>query len=682
MRKLIIIIVLFISIGCNKLDNQDEFIRFSVSQKDQVITRGTPISTSSEMVDMGVFAYYTGDGIENTWSNVGSSSFPNFMNNDKLVNSLGSWNSQKNVSWPSSEEANVTFFSYSPYASEANGLSIIVNNGFPKIHYEVPQICENQPDLLVSVPVLDKNILSNGSVPVPFSMNHALSCIGFKIKGNGEKIDKIAIKGISISGDLCVDDKGAMIWSNLAEPIDTEFQAGIPTSLIANEQVLNANRADGYLMMIPQTLGEGAKLIVTVDGVDKEVTLSGEWLIGEKYIYTITIKEYISAERLPNSYIVNPSVVAATELYIPIRKINYFWGTYLSTPVPANTIPLETEEWAVDSKYSVVKRWSDFGSDGKENPSITFEKVNRNLSGTPTEHSVKITIPTNCPEGNLIFDVKIGTTIVWSWHIWVTDYNPDAIANSNSATSGIYIYNSSNYSGAVHRYLNGTSLTYGSINQWTGVLAKKFIMDRNLGSRNPTVQIPVSSSNTGLGVLYFQYGRKDPFPGSYSSITAPSNTSISKVKGPRTISYSINNPNYFITANFNWTSEDNGQNYVWQDKNTNISTNNRKSIFDPCPYGWRVPIMGIWSYFSTNTTTWYSNNRILKVSGTSITKYPAAFQRERNSGEIVFNSIIGYYWTSSPASTTNGGVFEISSSYLFASNCYRTRGALVRCVQE
>jgi hypothetical protein len=682
LRKLIIIIVLFISIGCNKLDNQDEFIRFSVSQKDQVITRGTPISTSTEMVDMGVFAYYTGDGIENTWSNVGSSSFPNFMNNDKLVNSLGSWNSQKNVSWPSSEDANVTFFSYSPYASEANGLSIIVNNGFPKIHYEVPQICIDQPDLLVSVPVLDKNIISNGSVPVPFSMNHALSCIGFKIKGNGEKIDKIAIKGISISGDLCVDNTGAVIWSNLGEPINAEFQAGIPTSLIANEQVLDANRADGYLMMIPQKLGENAKLVVTVEGVDKEICLTGEWIIGEKYIYSISIKDIISAERLPNSYIVNPSVVAATELYIPIRKINYFWGTYLSTPVPANTIPLETDEWAVDSKYTVVKRWSDFGSDGKENPSITFEKVNKNISGTPSEHSVKITIPANCPEGNLIFDVKIGTTIVWSWHIWVTDYNPDAIASLNSATSGVYIYNNLNYSGQVHRYVNGASINTGITNQWTTILAEKFIMDRNLGSRNPTVQIPASATNTGPGVLYFQFGRKDPFPGSYSSITAPTSTTIPKVTGPKPTSYSIINPNYYITGNYNWVSDDTNPDYVWLDKNTNITTNNRKSIFDPCPYGWRIPIMGLWSCFSTTTTTWYSNNRIFKISGTSITKYPAAFQRERNSADIVFTNIYGYYWTSSASSTSNASYYFFSSSSITANVGYRTRGALVRCVQE
>lgn len=664
------------------MDNQDEFIRFSVSQKDQVITRGTPISTSSEMVDMGVFAYYTGDGIENTWSNVGSSSFPNFMNNDKLVNSLGSWNSQKNVSWPSSEEANVTFFSYSPYASEANGLSIIGNNGFPKIHYEVPQICENQPDLLVSVPVLDKNILSNGSVPVPFSMNHALSCIGFKIKGNGEKIDKIAIKGISISGDLCVDDKGAMIWSNLAEPIDTEFQAGIPTSLIANEQVLDANRADGYLMMIPQKLGENAKLVVTVEGVDKEICLTGEWIIGEKYIYSISIKDIISAERLPNSYIVNPSVVAATELYIPIRKINYFWGTYLSTPVPANTIPLETDEWAVDSKYTVVKRWSDFGSDGKENPSITFEKVNKNISGTPSEHSVKITIPANCPEGNLIFDVKIGTTIVWSWHIWVTDYNPDAIVSNNVATDGVYNYSKSGLSGEVHRYLNGSAINVGIVNQWTTTLKNKFIMDRNLGSRNLTIKVPLSSTNTGLGVLYFQYGRKDPFPGSYSSITSPSNTTVTNIAATKTMSFSINNPGTFITGTGNWCSDMNSSTYVWNDRNTNNTSNNRKSIFDPCPFGWRVPTMGIMSYFSSTTTIFDVDKLILKINGNNIAFFPVVFQRYQTQTIVNTGSFRVFFWTSTDGLTDRGARYYFSSSIMDGSTVSKAAGLSVRCVQE
>lgn len=682
MRNLIIIIVLFISIGCNKLDNQDEFIRFSVSQKDQIITRGTPISNSSEMVDMGVFAYYTGDGIENTWSNVGSSSFPNFMNNDKLVNSLGSWNSQKNVSWPSSEDANVTFFSYSPYASEANGLSIIVNDGFPKIHYEVPLICKDQPDLLVSVPVLDKNIISNGSIPVPFSMNHALSCIGFKIKGNGEKIDKIAIKGISISGDLCVDNSGSLLWSNLSEPTDAEFQAGIPVSLIANGQIIDATRADGYLMMIPQFLGEDARLIVTVGGEDKVVNLSGEWIIGEKYVYSISIKEQISAERLPNSYIVNPSVVTPTEFYIPIRKINYYWGTYLATPVPANTIPLESNDWANDSKYSVVKRWSDFGSDGKEDPAITFEKVNRNISGTPPEHSIKITLPVNCPEGNLIFDVKIGTTIVWSWHIWVTDYNPDAIVSNNVATDGVYNYSKSGLSGEVHRYLNGSAINVGIVNQWTTTLKNKFIMDRNLGSRNLTIKVPLSSTNTGLGVLYFQYGRKDPFPGSNSSITSPSNTTVTNIAATKTMSFSINNPGTFITGDGNWCSDMNNSTYVWNDRNTNKTSNNRKSIFDPCPFGWRVPTMGIMSYFSSTTTIFDVDKLILKINGNNIAFFPAVFQRYQSKTIVNTGSFKVYFWTSTDGLTDRGAHYYFTSSLITGSTVSKAAGYPVRCVQE
>ncbi|MFI3328813.1 MAG: hypothetical protein R3Y70_06710, partial [Rikenellaceae bacterium] len=71
-------------------------------------------------------------------------------------------------------------------------------------------------------------------------------------------------------------------------------------------------------------------------------------------------------------------------------------------------------------------------------------------------------------------------TVLWSWHIWITDYSPDTIAkdrnNLNPGSETNTAYTSRNVEGELHRY---------SSTMWTsGVLVGKFIMDRNIGARD------------------------------------------------------------------------------------------------------------------------------------------------------------------------------------------------------
>lgn len=142
-------------------------------------------------------------------------------------------------------------------------------------------------------------------------------------------------------------------------------------------------------------------------------------------------------------------------------------------------------------------------------------------------------------EGNAVIAVKdTNGLILWSWHIWVTNQSIHEVTYSNNA----------------------------------GVL-----MDRNLGSIND------------CGLL-FQWGRKDPFPHNYrsaiddfaSTITWPSNVT-SNVGG--TISYSISHPTTLIQNNtvFPLYSSD------WLSDTNNSLWGEEKTIYDPCPAGWKVP---------------------------------------------------------------------------------------------
>ncbi|MBQ5657491.1 MAG: hypothetical protein IIV14_08705, partial [Bacteroidaceae bacterium] len=163
-------------------------------------------------------------------------------------------------------------------------------------------------------------------------------------------------------------------------------------------------------------------------------------------------------------------------------------------------------------------------------------------------------------EGNAVIAAKDASgNILWSWHIWLTD-----------EPQGQEYYNNA-----------GT------------------MMDRNLGATSAT-----PGDVGALGLLY-QWGRKDPFLGSSSlnstysdwqtaksTITWPS--SVDSYYDTGTIEYAIAHPTTYIYYNPN-----NKDWYYSTGEYTNDSRwRSEKTIYDPCPVGWRVPDGGkdgIWS---------------------------------------------------------------------------------------
>ena len=183
-----------------------------------------------------------------------------------------------------------------------------------------------------------------------------------------------------------------------------------------------------------------------------------------------------------------------------------------------------------------------------------------------------ITFTATAKEGNAVIAAKDASNkILWSWHIWLTDQP------------------------AEHMYANSAGT----------------MMDRNLGATSAT-----PGDVGALGLLY-QWGRKDPFLGSsstssstvaLSTITWPSPVQVSTL--PVDATYHIANPTTFITSN------NSRQNYDWFFTSSSEYHNDRwpdsgspKSIYDPCPAGWRVPDggeNGIWAKAHGSSTNYNS----------------------------------------------------------------------------
>ncbi len=222
-------------------------------------------------------------------------------------------------------------------------------------------------------------------------------------------------------------------------------------------------------------------------------------------------------------------------------------------------------------------------------------------------------------------------------------------------------------------------------------------MDRNLGATSAT-----PGEVGALGLLY-QWGRKDPFLGSSSTSsdvkaksTSSSWSTTSSTSSKGTIPYATAHPTTFITYDINKCD--------WWYSSSNVTDDTRwsstKTMYDPCPVGYRVPdggSTGVWAtafgtsgsfdedaFDSTNKGFNFGMSRTNKYLTNEITCwYPASGNLSNSSGSLGNIGDFGYYWSCSPYGNSayylyfsnNGGV-DPSSSYA------RAGGLSVRCLRE
>lgn len=251
-------------------------------------------------------------------------------------------------------------------------------------------------------------------------------------------------------------------------------------------------------------------------------------------------------------------------------------------------------------------------------------------------------------EGNAVIAAKDANgKILWSWHIWLTDQPQEQVYYNNAGT----------------------------------------MMDRNLGATSAT------SGDVGtLGLLY-QWGRKDPFLGSSSisndvkakSTTGWSSTSSNSSKG--TIEYAILHPTTFIIGNTSSAGD-------WQYNQDNTRWQSEKTIYDPCPAGWRVPDggrNGVWSKAlgssSSYTGTYDSTNEGMNFSGEFSSDktiwYPISGCLRFEDGTLGGVGSNGYYWSVTHSSHAAYSLhFDNDGNVNPSRSVLRAYGFSVRCIKE
>lgn len=366
---------------------------------------------------------------------------------------------------------------------------------------------------------------------------------------------------------------------------------------------------------------------------DNSSPLSKEFWAGEvsavMYLYvfdgnTELISDLVDLEMFDDEFDLSSSQTA--NCYIVSEA-----GDYKFTPTKGNS------DERVGEIASVEVLWETFGTD--VTPSIGALVKNVKYEGSV----ISFETPSTFTEGNAVIAAKDANGIIlWSWHIWLTDQPREQVYYNKSGT----------------------------------------LMDRNLGATSAT-----PGDVGALGLLY-QWGRKDPFLSSSSisdeivansTLTWPSNVGSDASTG--TIEYATANPTTYIDFVHIAGCKEMDKNYDWFYTGSFFTDNTRwkngvKTVYDPCPVGWRVPDGGdncIWDKAARGDYTYDITNQGADLSGVfssdSVVWYPA-----------------GWYWSASYYSHDVRGasiivIAEYDSLYGQHSTC-REYSLSVRCQKE
>ena len=235
----------------------------------------------------------------------------------------------------------------------------------------------------------------------------------------------------------------------------------------------------------------------------------------------------------------------------------------------------------------------------------------------------------NLQQGNAVIAAYNSSgTVMWSWHLWITDATLTAPNNDFLTQNLGWVSSSDSYN---HYPARTVQLRITQTNELSDAEPVFITVNQTEGN----VDIDPSAGSC----LYYQWGRKDPFRA--SDITEDNCELIRTYQGAP-LYHAIQNPStpilyYYSNDRYDWASDH--YNVLWNSRYATQQTNTpvEKSVYDPSPYGFRAP-RGPKTYdlfSSLPNMGYYSLNRGSDWSWSSGYYYVT-----------VTNNSSKYYWTS------------------------------------
>lgn len=364
----------------------------------------------------------------------------------------------------------------------------------------------------------------------------------------------------------------------------------------SNSIVLNGDFNPGemyYITMIPQAFKKGFTLSFCKNGNAVKTSVCNSFVRVERYYYA-TLRLADKPNALANILNGEPLDAAGTANCYIVRE----GGSFKFPLVKGNSSTQITNVsyagvlWETDNTASAVSEGSLI------NPTV---RIKNGYVYFKTADIYK--------EGNASIAVFDGNgEILWSWHIWLCDFDPDQ-------TSQLY---------------RGAS---------------QYMMDRNIGALSA---LPTTAMSYGL---FYQWGRKDPFlgsaDGSYTSMASTGEFDTCASADCGTVDYAVAHPTTFITCD---TSTGND----WlRDGRDNTLWTAAKSIYDPCPVGWRIPdggTGGVWASSASYSPDRYYRGATFALASSGNAWYPCTGYLDKGTGAFKLVGTFADYWTTTVAS--------------------------------
>ena len=285
--------------------------------------------------------------------------------------------------------------------------------------------------------------------------------------------------------------------------------------------------------------------------------------------------------------------------------------------------------------------------------------------------------------GNAVVAVKKGNTIVWSWHLW---FAPDYVLDPIPVV---------NYSGS-HTYKFSTENLGWKYTSWHGTVYQQprsvKVRVEQLGGPKKQAEFTITqnpySTKTGYNTFY-QWGRKDAFPGGLIGNTEPTLYPAGQLfknndGDNMSITKGIQNPGSFYIFGSSWSSTPpTGYTYynLWSANNTTTQVYNSgndlpvvKTVYDPSPVGFKLPANNVFTRFTTtglnaynatefnvqgakkasNFTANFGWNFWTNASKNAMIYFPASGFRNYMNGSLGSVKSNGWYWSAVPCDVQLG----------------------------
>ena len=295
---------------------------------------------------------------------------------------------------------------------------------------------------------------------------------------------------------------------------------------------------------------------------------------------------------------------------------------------------------------------------------------------------ITFSVGDNISPGNALIYVKDTKldVIAWTWHIWITDQTLEPVTMSNSSSDSFTLQPVN--LGWVD---DSEGLYYPPR---TGVI--RFVCTERESVVSPTLTLDQSdyeAESTSGWAPYFQWGRKDPIREGATLVNDEAHH----------IYYSIQNPDKFLSAfdtvqsHYDWT--DNDYLNLWRSKYYYVAlvhpldpmknTAVEKSVYDPCPRGYKVPAGNTWTGLDLSGDEVSGKGRYFPTTSGRV--FFPAMGYINGTGAVTGKGTSGLYWLDVPAGTSNRLSYCLSYSSGIINvpgSSDRAYGLQVRCERE